>query len=189
MLKKWMEEWKERRRARRIEAATKAAAEAIAAKIRHQERIRQKEQLEHELNTTGFTYNFGENGTDCRINIQTQRVYLKKHILASLYIEKIYPISDLRDVEWRWVSPDRYEQSPTRVGREGHMHAIGANIGGAISTAMKNSAAKKEAAAASGLFISVADIENPQYQIFFNDKNSLLIGFEIMQQAIEGRLK
>ena len=60
-------------------------------------------------------------------------------------------------------------------------------LGGGINGVIINGVEGKRAAANSGLFISVSDIENPEWHVKFRDKSLLNKWYEILQQEINER--
>ena len=60
-------------------------------------------------------------------------------------------------------------------------------LGGGINGVIINGVEGKRAAANSGLFISVRDIENPEWHVKFRDKSILNKWYEILQQEINER--
>jgi|GEM_PF-4829461 len=118
--------------------------------------------------TYGYIY-FNDN-TGYAINMLENKIYLYSGS------SKIYDISDIRDVKRVWQIPGKV----TQIGKS--------TISSTLQTHGHNVNLEKEAYNQSGLFISVADIEKPQYHIKFVSESDLLRSYEIFLQAMEGKL-
>lgn len=96
-------------------------------------------------------------------------------------VVKTYPYSAIR--EWEIRAETAGEQSSVMVtGTSGAAAAQGAMMG--ISAAMANSKAQAQAAANTGLYISVKDIDYPEWRISMASQSDRKRWFEILNQAI-----
>lgn len=94
----------------------------------------------------------------------------KEVLLSSLYQRKKYPVGKIRSIRKHW------ETAVEVVGGSG-MTNLGVN--------MRNSKKAKEA---SGIFISVADIDYPTWQLKFQNEKELDRVYEIFTQFMDGEL-
>lgn len=82
---------------------------------------------------------------------------------------KAYPFADIRD--WR-------------VSKHTAGQVVAGNVTGAMAALGPNIRASRDADAATGLFVTVRDIENPQWRIAMYDVATQARWMEILQQAI-----
>lgn len=94
-----------------------------------------------------------------------------------------YDISQLRDVRKEWYSPEQYRMVGGKL-----LPAPGVALKNAIDKASMNKDAKREAWEASGLTLTLADINMPTFLIHFGSSAALDRSFEIFSQFTEGIL-
>ena len=82
---------------------------------------------------------------------------------------KTYPFTDIRD--WR-------------VSKHTAGQVVAGNVTGAMAALGPNIRASRDADAATGLFVTVRDIDNPQWRIAMYDVATQARWMEILQQAI-----
>lgn len=120
----------------------------------------------------GFGYPYFLAGTGFAVNVEEEKLLLKNGGL-----EKIYPRSAIREINSDEGSYDInkiYGKAPL-ISR--------------INCAVQNRQNKKEAFDNSGIFIKVADIDHPQWQIKISDAKYGARCLEILSQFLDGTLK
>lgn len=118
-----------------------------------------------------FKYHYYYKGSGYSISVKGKQFAVCQDGAA-----KVYDTSKIREIERSWVTPGQ-----TRVHG-----SVGLTT--ALSVASANMRDANVARSQSGLFITVADIDNPQWRIKFANKNELLRSYEIFNQAMEGIL-
>ena len=118
-----------------------------------------------------FQYPYYLDGTGYAIDINDKSIYLQDG-----NNHKIYNISQIRDVSWS-------------ISGHESMYYTGTSVGVGINVGLQNRANKKHAYKDSGIFITVADIDHPKWQIRFSDEKLLNRNMEILTQFMEGNLK
>lgn len=117
-----------------------------------------------------YGHKYFNDNTGYAINVLEHKVYLYSGS------PKVYSIADIRNVERVWQTP-------------GQVRTVGnSSISSTLQTHGHNVSLERQAYDESGLFISVADIEKPRYQIKFISESDLLRSYEVFLQAMEGKL-
>lgn len=63
-----------------------------------------------------------------------------------------------------------------------------ASLGTNVNTALKNRSLRKDAYESSGIFVEVADIDTPVFQIMYSSEADMRRSVEILQQFLDGTL-
>ena len=88
---------------------------------------------------------------------------------------KTYPFDDVRG--WK-----------AYLARPGQVGAIGGNLGSAVAAMSAEANMKRDAAADTGLFVEVRDIERPRWRVAMKDERTQARWVELLRQEInEGR--
>jgi Domain of unknown function (DUF4755) len=96
----------------------------------------------------------------------------KKLAMISQGVKRVYDFKDIRNYAWN-IQQD---------GQERHVHMLDIH---ATRANRRTNASNK---ANTGLFLVVADIHRPNWQILFHRKSDLHRWYEILNQAFEGHL-
>lgn len=114
----------------------------------------------------GFTYSFESNNTGIALSTDRQVVKLKekKNI-------KEYAFTDIREWECNLASG-------------GEIVFTGGSFSGGMAVLGENRRNKNRNVAASGLFVTVRDIDNPVWRVEMLDKKSQQRWMEIMRQCV-----
>ena len=120
---------------------------------------------------TDYGYAYYYDGTGYAINVKEGKILLKNDS-----IEKIYNRSNIRKIEWAMIT-----QEKTKLYGQ---HSIATRVG----VAFDNSKAAERAESATGIFISVADIDDPTWKIKISGEQKIKRSFEILQQFLEEQL-
>lgn len=123
----------------------------------------------------GYKYCHFFDGTAIAVDPGKREVKLRTTIPKRGVVEKIYPMSSIRNVS-------------TNVQTGGHMYGVGMSAG---SVAIgHNIRVNRENKLASGIFLDVKDIEHPKWRIAFGMKDQVQQQrwYEIIQQALDGEL-
>lgn len=113
--------------------------------------------------------------TGIAFDVASNRIFLMQDAQ-----KKIYALSEIREVNYAW-------QGATQWWSKG-----GGLVKGTVSkinVALDNRIERKKAFDESGIFVRVADIDHPQWQIKFSDTQQLQRYFEILQQFLDGVLR
>ena len=116
-----------------------------------------------------LSYRYYLDNTGIAFDIENKNIYLLGSTEDHLIIRKTYNVSMIRDYSASYGGATKY-------------------YGSDLETTMVNLRNKKETYEQSGLFINVADIDHPQWQIKFSDEKLLLRYVEILKQFMEGTL-
>lgn len=111
-----------------------------------------------------FSYPYYLDNTGIAFDIENKNIYLIDHKKV-----KTYNVKEIRKFYYSYSNGPEYN-------------------GGDLHDFAENLKDKKNAYNNSGLFINVADIDQPQWQIKFSNKKLLLRYFEILNQFREGIL-
>lgn len=111
-----------------------------------------------------LSYRYYLDNTGIAFDIENKNIYLIDH-----QKRKTYHVSMIRGCSYSYGGETQY-------------------YGNDLNTTMINLRNKKDAYERSGLFINVADIAQPQWQIKFSNEKLLLRYFEILKQFTEGTL-
>lgn len=120
----------------------------------------------------GFEYAYFLDGTGYSINVEEDKILLRNG-----KDEKTYPRSAIREInseEGRYDINKIYGRVPL-ISR--------------INCAVQNRKNKKYVFDTSGIFISVADVDHPRWQIKVSDVNYGSRCFEVLSQFLDGTLK
>lgn len=113
--------------------------------------------------------------TGIAFDVASNRIFLMQDTQ-----KKIYALSEIREVNSAW-------QGATQWWSKG-----GGLVNGTarkINVALDNRIERKKAYDESGIFVRVADIDHPLWQIKFSDTRQLYRYFEILQQFLDGDLR
>lgn len=113
--------------------------------------------------TPGMGFDYAQEGTGIAINKQSKTLSLQINGFS-----KTYPYADVRE----WVSQEERAGQVVAVGLQG-LAALGANA-----------RAAKDAEANTGFFVTVRDIDNPQWRIAMKDKPTRARWMELLRQEI-----
>ena len=114
----------------------------------------------------GGGYEHGEEDSDIAVNRQARTVTL---LHAGRW--KTYPFSDVR--AWKGYKV-----------RPGQAVAVGGNLSSHVAAMGAEARAKQEAAADTGLFVEVRDIEHPKWRAAMKEERAQLRWIELLRQEI-----
>lgn len=120
----------------------------------------------------GFGYPYFLDGTGFGINVEENKIYL-----VNGNVNKIYDLKNVREIQ---VDSGEYETNKIFGHAAPRDH---------VNVAIQNRKNKKNAFDNSGIFINVADIDHPRWQIKFSDSNYERRCYEILLQFLNGQLK
>jgi hypothetical protein len=117
----------------------------------------------------GSGFEHAEDGTAIALNARARTLTLLRD--GSW---KTYPFADVREWSTRIVTADQY--------------LVGGSVLGGAAAMSSNASARREAAADSGLFVRVRDVQRPEWRVSMVDRDAQARWMEILDQAInEGR--
>ena len=122
-----------------------------------------------------YYYHYYLDGTGYALSVERVKICLVNGNLHNESNYKIYDRSQIRNISW------------TIEGYE-YMHEHSIHPTAMMNNSIRKRDAKFDAYKDSGIFIKVADIDHPTWQIRFSDKRELEKNFEILQQFMEGVL-
>lgn len=112
----------------------------------------------------GAGFDHSEGGSAVAVNRQAKTLSLR---IGEKW--KAYPFADVRG----------WEANKERAGQ-----VVASNLTGAMASLGPNLRASRDAAAATGLFVTVRDIENPKWRIAMGDSSTQARWMEILRQSI-----
>lgn len=118
----------------------------------------------------GFGYPYFLDNTGHAVNVKE-----KKLLVMSKGRKRIYELENIRGVKYGMDGASQFYLS-------------GGGVSQHINTGLKNRSLKKDAYDTSGIFIEVADIDNPVLQIKYSSEAELRRSVEILQQFMDGTL-
>ena len=120
----------------------------------------------------GLSYAYYLDSSGYAVNIGEGKIFVESN-----YKHATYERAKIRDIQWQFGGA----QKTTLYGQRGVLDSL--------DTALDNRKSKKQAYDQGGIFITVADVDRPHWQIKFSNEVELRRSAEILQQFLEGTLQ